>query len=59
MDEASRLGQHAAALVEQTPSDRVRLKLAELYQYSNVHAGVPVIASLRDRIRSLCAAQPA
>ena len=59
MDEASRLGHHAAALVEQTPSDRVRLKLAELYQYSNVHADVPVIASLRDRIRSLCAAQPA
>ncbi|MGH4010569.1 MAG: hypothetical protein ACRDTH_20825 [Pseudonocardiaceae bacterium] len=56
MEEASRLGHQAAALVEQTPSDRVRVKLAELYQHSNAHAGIPVIASLRDRIRSLCAA---
>lgn len=47
MEEASRLGHQAAALVEQTPSDRVRAKLAELYQHSNVHADVPVIASLR------------
>jgi transcriptional regulator with XRE-family HTH domain len=59
MEEASRLGHRAAALVEQTPSDRVRVKLAGLYQHSNAHADIPVIASLRDRIRSLCAAQPA
>ncbi len=59
MDEAARLGHHAAALVEQTPSDRVRVKLAELYQHSNAHADVPAIAGLRDRIRSLSAAQPA
>ncbi len=58
MEEASHLGHQATALVEQTPSDRVRLKLAELYQYSTAYADVPVIASLRDRIRSLCAAQP-
>ena len=58
MEEASRLGHQAVALVEQTPSDRVRVKLAGLYQHSNAHADIPVIASLRDRIRSLCAAQP-
>jgi len=58
MEEAARLGQLAAALVEQTPSDRVRVKLAALYQLSNVHADVPVIAGLLDRIRSLCAAPP-
>jgi DNA-binding XRE family transcriptional regulator len=58
MEEASRLGHQAVALVEQTPSDRVRVKLAELYQYSNTHANIPVIASLRDRIRSLCVAHP-
>lgn len=57
--EASRLGHRAAALVEQTPSDRVRVKLAELYQHSNAHADVPVIGGLRDRIRSLCDVQPA
>ncbi|HEV7453362.1 MAG TPA: hypothetical protein VGO16_18695 [Pseudonocardiaceae bacterium] len=59
MDEASRLVHQAAALVEQTPSDRVRVKLAELYQHSNAHTDIPVIASLRDRILSLCASQPA
>jgi hypothetical protein len=57
MEEASHLAHQAAALVEQTSSDRVRVKLAGLYQHSNAHADVPVIASLRDRIRSLCAAQ--
>jgi DNA-binding XRE family transcriptional regulator len=58
MEEASRLGHQAVALVEQTPSDRVRVKLAELYQHSNAYADITVIASLRDRIRSLCIAHP-
>jgi hypothetical protein len=40
-------------------ADRVRVKLAELYQHSNAHTDIPVIASLRDRILSLCASQPA
>ena len=57
LEQAAYLGHHATALVEQTPSDRVRVKLTELYQHSNAHADVPVIASLRDRIRSRCAAQ--
>lgn len=59
MEEASCLGHQASALVEQTPSDRVRVKLTELYQHSNAHADVPVIASLHDRIRSLCTSAPA
>jgi transcriptional regulator with XRE-family HTH domain len=59
MEEASRLGHQACALVERTPSDRVRVKLTKFYQHSNAHADVPVIAGLRDRIRSLCASAPA
>lgn len=58
MDEASRLANQAAALAEQTPSDRVRVKLAGLYQHSNAYANIPVIADMRDRIRPLCAAAP-
>lgn len=53
LEEARRLGFEAAKVVEQTPSDRVRVKLAELYQQSNKHARVRPIAELRDRIRSL------
>lgn len=58
MDEASRLANQAAALAEHTPSDRVRVKLAGLYQHSNEYANIPVIADMRDRIRPLCAAAP-
>lgn len=57
LEECARLGHQAATLVEQTPSDRVQVKLAELYQYSNPHANVPVITSLRERIQPLCGAQ--
>jgi transcriptional regulator with XRE-family HTH domain len=59
MEEASRLGHQASALVERTPSDRVRVKFTEFYQHSTAHADVPVIAGLRDRIRSLCTSAPA
>ena len=58
MDEASRLANQAAALAEQTPSDRVRVKLVGLYRHSNAYANIPVIADMRDRIRPLCAAAP-
>lgn len=58
MEEAARLGHQAATLTEQTPSDRVRVKAAELYQHANTHCDIPVIASMRDRLRSLCATQP-
>jgi transcriptional regulator with XRE-family HTH domain len=57
VDEASRLAHQALVLAEQTPSDRVRVKLAGLYQHSNAYADAPVIACMRDRIRSLCVAQ--
>ncbi len=59
MEEASRLGHAAAAVVEQTPSDRVRVQLAEFYQHSNTFDNVPAIANLRDRIRPLLSSQPA
>ncbi len=52
LEEAAHLGHEAVALVEQTPSDRVRVKLAELYEHSNAYANTPVLVSLRDRIRS-------
>jgi hypothetical protein len=57
MGEASRLAHQALALVEQTPSDRVRVKLAGLYQHSNAYTNIPVIACMRGRIRSLCVTQ--
>jgi hypothetical protein len=59
LEEASRLGHEAVAVVEQTPSDRVRVKLAELYQHSTAYANIPAIASLRDRMRSLFASDSA
>jgi hypothetical protein len=55
LEEASRLGHAAVTVVEQTPSDRARVKLAGLYQHSTAHANIPVITSMRDRIRSLLA----
>jgi hypothetical protein len=59
-EEAAALGQSAAAVVEQTLSDRVRVKLVELYRASDAHASVPAIAGLRERIRSVLATpQPA
>jgi hypothetical protein len=56
--EAARLGHEAAAIIEQTRSDRVRVKLVELYQHTTAHAAVPAIAELRERVRALVAAPP-
>ena len=53
LEEAARLGQLAAGVVEQTPSDRVRVKLNKLYRYTTAYAHVQAIASLRDRVRPL------
>lgn len=58
MEEAARLGHQAATLAEQTPSDRVRVKAIELYQYANTHCDIPMIANMRDHLRSLCTTQP-
>ncbi|HYV30877.1 MAG TPA: hypothetical protein VEO53_07230, partial [Candidatus Binatia bacterium] len=56
LEEAARLGHEAVAVIEQTRSDRVRVKLVELYQHATVHAAVPAIAGFRDRVRSLVTA---
>jgi hypothetical protein len=53
VEEASRLGHVAVALAEQTPSDRVRVKLVELYQRSTAFTDVPAMTGLRDRMRSV------
>jgi hypothetical protein len=59
LDEAAHLGHEAAAVIEQTRSDRVRVKLVELYQHTTAHAAVPAIAGLRERLRPLTMAVPA
>lgn len=58
LEEAARLGHEAMSLVEQTASDRVRMKLAELYERSSRQSGVQPVAELRDRIKSVLVAQP-
>jgi hypothetical protein len=58
LDEAARVGHRAIDVVEQTLSDRVRIKLAELHQHMASHHKETPIASLRDRIRSIVAASP-
>ncbi len=58
LDEAVRLGHEAATIVEQTRSDRVRVKLVELYQHTTAHAAVPAVAALRDHVRALVTASP-
>jgi hypothetical protein len=59
-EKAAAQGEAATAVVEQTLSDRVRVKLVELYRTSDAHASVPAIADLRERIRSVLATpQPA
>lgn len=54
--EASRLGHEAADVVEKTPSDRVRVKLVELYQQTDAYAAVPSVAQFRDRVRGILSA---
>jgi hypothetical protein len=56
LDEVVRWGHEASAIVEQTLSDRVRVKLVELYQHTAAHNGNAAISALRDRIRSLLTA---
>jgi len=55
LEEAARLGHAAAAVVEQTRSDRVRVKLVEFYQHTTAHGQVQAVADLRDRVRPLLA----
>jgi transcriptional regulator with XRE-family HTH domain/tetratricopeptide (TPR) repeat protein len=57
-EEASRLGHEAIDTVAQTHSHRARVKLAELYTYTEAHAKVPSVAELRGRIRDLLPIRP-
>lgn len=52
-EESARLGLDALALVQQTPSMRVRVKLAELYEYTRPRQDVRAIAEFRDNVRPL------
>lgn len=53
LDEVVCWGHGATAIVEQTLSDRVRVKLVQLYQHTAAHNKKVAISALRDRIRSL------
>lgn len=55
-EEAVRLGHLAVGTVEQTTSDRARVKLAEFYQLTRPLRRQPAMAELRDRMRPLLAA---
>jgi tetratricopeptide (TPR) repeat protein len=51
--EAARIAHEAIEIVSQTPSTRVRVKLAEFHEYSRSYDDVPAIIELRDRIRPI------
>jgi transcriptional regulator with XRE-family HTH domain len=53
LEEAAKLGIEAADVVERTPSMRVRVKLAELYEYSTAQRKVRAIGDFRERARPL------
>ncbi|BAW07889.1 hypothetical protein KP696_38090 [Nocardia seriolae] len=55
LEEACRLGHAALSTVEQTASDRVRVKLREMFARTEYVANVHVVAELRDRMRVLVA----
>ncbi|MBF6178758.1 hypothetical protein IU481_09890 [Nocardia otitidiscaviarum] len=56
-EEACRLGHEALTTVERTASDRVRVKLGEMYQRTSQLADVAVVAEFRDRMRPFIAPQ--
>ncbi|MFE3028964.1 helix-turn-helix domain-containing protein [Nocardia tengchongensis] len=55
LEEACRLGHAALSTVEQTASDRVRVKLREMFAHTEHVANIRVVAELRDRMRVLVA----
>lgn len=57
-EEAARVGHEAMNTVEQTHSDRVRVKLVELYGHTQAFASVPTAADLRDRIKAILDTRP-
>jgi hypothetical protein len=58
-DGAARLGVEATDTVAQTHSDRVRVKVVELYGHTEAYASVPSVAHLRDRIKAILSTSPA
>lgn len=57
-EEAARLGNQATETVERTHSDRVRVKLVELYGRTEPYNSVSLVADLRDRIKVILNAPP-
>lgn len=55
-DEAARLGSDATYTVAKTHSDRVRVKLVEMYGHTEPYASVPSVIDLRDRITAILTA---
>lgn len=55
VEEACRLGHAALSTVEQTASDRVRVKLREMFARTEHVANIRVVTELRDRMRVLVA----
>lgn len=55
LEEAARAGHEALEIVERTPSDRVRVKLAELDARVGGHLEVPAMKDLRERTAPLLA----
>ncbi|WP_327144418.1 hypothetical protein [Nocardia sp. NBC_01327] len=55
VEEACRLGHAALSTVEQTASDRVRVKLREMFARTEYVANVRAVTELRDRMRALVA----
>ncbi|MVU76016.1 hypothetical protein GPX89_02010 [Nocardia sp. ET3-3] len=53
IDEACRLGEEALTTVEETTSDRVLVKVQEIYERTEQLANVSAVISLRDRMRPL------
>jgi hypothetical protein len=57
VEQACRIGHDALDVVEQTASDRVRVKLAEVDAIAEHYADAREVAQLRDRIRPLASAK--
>ncbi|WP_228002117.1 helix-turn-helix domain-containing protein [Nocardia australiensis] len=53
VDEACRVGHDALAMVEQTQSDRVRVKASKVFKRTGRVKDVAAVAELRDRLRPL------
>ncbi len=59
VDEAARLGLEAADTIERTHSDRVRVKMIELFGFTDPYASVAPVADLRARFTNILNRPPA